>query len=116
MTIAVDFDGTISTGTFPEVGIPMPYSVEVIREWYKEGHYIIIWTCRTGDDLLRMVNYLKDYNIPFDRVNANHPDDIEFYGGDTRKVNADVYIDDRQVGGLPSWNEIREYVKNLKNK
>jgi hypothetical protein len=57
-----------------------------------------------------MVNWLREKGIPFDRVNDNVPGCVGQYGYNARKVFADVYIDDQQLGGLPTWNEIYDIV------
>jgi hypothetical protein len=110
MTIAIDFDGTLHTGQWPEIGAPAPCAVEVMKRLKADGHYLIIWTCRDGKPQTDMINWLLDKGIPFDRINDNSTENTERFGGNPRKVNADVYIDDKQVGGLPTWNEIYDYV------
>jgi len=112
MIIAVDFDGTLHTGQWPKIGAPKPYAAEVMNKLKSEGHYLIIWTCRAGDELIEAINWLHEKGISFDRVNDNHPDGIRKYGNNSRKVYADVYIDDGQIGGLPTWNEIYQTIKN----
>lgn len=44
MIIAVDFDGTLSMGPYPEIGNPKPYAVEMMNKLKDDGHYIILWT------------------------------------------------------------------------
>ncbi len=107
MTIAIDFDGTIAQrAEFPAIGKPMEDVREVMAALKRDGHYLIIWTCRTGDDLVAAVNWLAEHEIPYHRINDNHPADIERYGGNSRKINADIYIDDRNLGGLPGWDQV----------
>ena len=113
MIIAVDFDGTIHSGNYPAIGYIRPDVKEVLQNLRKEGHYIIIWTCRTGDDLLVAINWLLENKIEFDKINDNHPDNIKTYAGNTRKVYADVYVDDKQVGFLPRWREIEDYINKI---
>lgn len=110
MIIAVDFDGTLHTGTYPNIGEPRPGAEEYMKKLKADGHYLIIWTCREGDVLLEAINWLLSQNIPFDRVNDHELENKAKYGGTTRKVYADLYIDDKQVGGLPTWEEIYRYV------
>jgi hypothetical protein len=111
MIIAVDFDGTLHTGRWPEIGSPAPYVQEVLQQLRYEGHYLIIWTCRAGDELVEAINWLLENNIPFDRVNDNPPGQTTGYGNNSRKVYAHLYVDDKQVGGLPMWTEIYAYVR-----
>lgn len=114
MIIAVDFDGTIHDGNYPYIGALRDDVREVISELRQDGHYIIIWTCRNNEDLDQAISYLIENNIEFDRINDNHPYNIDLYNSNCRKVYADVYVDDRQIGQLPSWREIKQYIDKLK--
>lgn len=112
MIIAIDFDGTIHTGKFPQIGDIRDEAYEYIRQLDFDGHYIIINTCRNGDLLLEAINWLLEKDIPFDRVNDNSPENLKQYNSqNTRKIYADVYVDDKQVGGLPEWKQIYDYIK-----
>lgn len=113
MILAVDFDLTIHTGKYPAIGVVAPYARESLKALAAEGHYIIIWTCRTGDLLLEAINWLVENDIPFSRVNDHNPENFAQYGDGGKKIYADVYIDDRQVGGLPTWPEIVEWVRKV---
>ena len=113
MILAIDFDGTLHTGKYPNIGEPVANSIEYMEKLHQDGHYLIIWTCREGDSLLEAINWLKEVGIPFDRVNDHEPKNKAQYGGTTRKIYADVYVDDRQIGGLPTWEEIYKYVISL---
>lgn len=73
MIIAVDFDGTLSMGPYPEIGNPKPYAVEMMNKLKDDGHYIILWTCRRGERLEDALNWLLEQGIPFDRINAHEP-------------------------------------------
>lgn len=115
MILAIDFDGTICRGLYPNIDGLQPYAKETIKKLKEDGHYIIINTCRSGEQLLETINWLLEHGIPFDRVNDNAPEQITMYGNNCRKIFADIYIDDRQIGGLPSWLSIYEYIKTKKN-
>lgn len=115
MTIAVDFDGTLHDGAFPNIGNPADGAVEAMRALHKEGHYLILWTCRCGDRLTEAINWLLESGIPFHRVNEHEPSNLAKYDSNARKVYAHLYIDDRQIGGLPSWTEILDYVRVKEN-
>lgn len=110
MIIAIDFDGTLHTGHWPGIGSPAPYAVEMMQKLKADGHYLIIWTCRELQQQTEMVNWLLEKQIPFDRVNDNVPGQAERYGNNARKVYAHLYVDDKQVGGLPRWDEIYDEV------
>ena len=77
-----------------------------IRHNINEFHKIIIITCRhTSQDIENMTMFLKTHNIPYDLINENDPILIEQMG-DCRKVFADVYIDDHNLGGFSSWEDV----------
>lgn len=114
MVVAVDFDGTLHDGKWPSIGEPLEGTITTMKEMQELGVYIVIWTCRSGDNQTRMVNWLLEHRIPFDRVNDNRPEQVAYFGNNSRKVNADLYIDDKQIGGLPSWSDIYDYVKKAK--
>jgi hypothetical protein len=113
MIIAVDFDGTLHTGKWPGIGSPAPYARDVMRRLKDDGHYLIIWTCREREYLTDMVNWLLEHGIPFDRVNEHKPGSTELYGYASRKVYAHLYVDDKQVGGLPMWEEVYAWAKRM---
>ena len=96
---AVDFDGTLSLGVpFPEVGEPNePLFEMLIKEKEENGARIILYTCRTKADLKAAVAFCNSRGLHFDAVNENLPELIAAYGGDTRKINADFYIDDKNL-------------------
>lgn len=110
MIIAVDFDGTICRGTYPSIEGSQPYAVETLKKLHDDGHYIIIWTCRSGEKLTEAINWMLENGIPFNRVNAHNPENLKLYGDDSRKVYAHVYVDDKQVYGLPPWPDIYQYI------
>lgn len=96
---AVDFDGTLSIGaSYPEIGEPNRELFEFLKGERAAGARVILYTCRTGEHLNAAVEFCRSAGMEFDTVNENLPEVIEAYGGDTRKINADVYIDDK------AWN------------
>lgn len=96
--ISVDFDGTLSFGIWPGTG-KANTSLFGWLNYQKEYNNaaIILNTCRTGADLETAVAYCKERGLEFDAVNENLPEVIEMYGGDCRKINADMYIDDKAI-------------------
>ena len=97
MVYAVDFDGTLSLGHYPEIGAPnLPLFDFLRREQYKGGK-VILWTCRSGRLLKEAVAFCNSRDLHFDAINENLPENIKKYGGDARKVNADYYIDDKTL-------------------
>lgn len=104
---AIDFDGTITaTFTYPDPPCDLrPLAREAMCFIKEMGHTIILWTCRSAQYLDEAVSFMEEYNIPFDYVNENTPEILEQYGRDNRKVHADVYIDDKNIGGFIGWRK-----------
>ena len=111
LIIAIDFDGTIATLSFPEVGTLRENADEVIRKLYAEGHKIIINTCRTGIHEGSAQLFLEEHKIPYHYINSNLPELIVGYKQDCRKISADVYVDDKCLLGIPSWDEIYDILQ-----
>lgn len=101
MIIIIDFDNTIVKGMYPDIGYVFPLAAEVIAGWKKDGHSILIDTCRAGRYEGLAVESLIKNKIPFNYVNCNLPSSIIKYGMDCRKLSGDLRIDDTQLGGLP---------------
>ena len=105
MTVAVDFDGTIVEDRWPEIGELIPGAVITLHRLHNEGHRVILWTCRCGNRLTEAVNFMLRNGLPFDRINENLDEAIMAYGGNSRKVSADMYIDDKNSDGV-DWDKI----------
>lgn len=106
--LAIDFDGTIVEDKYPEIGQMRPKAAKVIGR-LKKDYFLILNTCRTGEKLNEALSFLDRHGIQFDLVNKNHPALIEKYG-DTRKIFADYYIDDRNLAGLPPWEDVEAWL------
>lgn len=113
MIIAIDFDGTLCEQAYPAIGRAMLGAKKSLTELHERGHYLIIWTCRTGDLLVDAVNWLQAEGIPFDRINDHNPENLARYGDGGKKIYADVYIDDRNLGGFPGWYEAMSQLRAL---
>lgn len=110
--IAIDFDGTIVEDAFPGIGELKPGAAEVLKRLKAEGYYLILWTCRSGKRLAEAAQFLGEHGIRFDKYNESCPANIELYSGeDTRKVYADLYIDDRGIyRPMPKWEDLYEMI------
>ena len=95
--IAVDFDGTLCLNMYPNIGDPRRMVIRYILNEQKHGAKLILWTNRTDDQLKEAVDWCRAQGIVFDAINENLPETIEFFGGDTRKIVANEYLDDRAV-------------------
>ena len=105
MIIAVDFDGTIVDHEYPLIGKPKLFAFETLKALQEKGHQLILWTYRSGNELKQAVEYCRRNGIEFYAVNKNYPEEV-YDDSMSRKIMADVYIDDRNVGGFLGWSEI----------
>lgn len=114
MVIAVDFDGTIVEHKYPQIGKEIPFAIATLKKLQAERHLLILWTVRENDLLEEAVEYCRKRGLEFYAVNANHPDEQvkPNQASPCRKVRADMYIDDCNVGKLPDWGAIYEMVHN----
>lgn len=113
MIIAIDFDGTIARTDYPAILGEMPYAARVIRHLHAAGHYIIVWTCRHGNELTQAINWLLEHGIPFHRINDHNPDNLRRYGSGGPKVYAHCYVDDKNLGGFPGWLEVERIITDM---
>jgi len=115
MKIAIDFDGTIVEDNYPSIGKPKMFVFETLRELQKK-HELILWTCRQGHLLQEAVDFCEKNNVHFYAVNKNFPE--EEYEEDyfMRKIDADMFIDDRNFGGFAGWSEIYQSINGEKPK
>ena len=115
MTIAVDFDGTIVEHKYPEIGKEIPFATDTLKMLIKERHKLILWSVREGKLLDEAVEWCKARGVEFYAINKDYPEeDIENNKHFSRKLKADVWIDDRNIGGLPDWGTIYEMISEHK--
>lgn len=114
MRISIDFDGTIVEHRYPEIGRERPFAVQTIKRLAADGHQLILNTVREGELLDAAVAWCERRGVEFYAVNKNSPDETYESPGYTRKIVADYYIDDRNIGGLPGWETIYELVTSGK--
>ena len=103
--IAVDFDGTIVDNQYPAIGRERPFALRTLRALQERGFVLILWTCRTGSELEAAVEFCRKGGVEFYAVNENYEGELG-HGECARKLDVDIYIDDRNLGGMPSWGEI----------
>ena len=106
MTIAVDFDGTIVEHRYPAIGPELPFAIDTLKYLCAQRHKLILWTVREGELLDEAVAYCRRRGLEFYAVNKNYPEEKPTHEGYSRKLQADLFIDDRNLGGLPDWGEI----------
>lgn len=95
--IAVDFDGTLCERNYPEIGAPHDDVISIVKKLKAAGNVLILYTCRRDEYLTAAVDWCVARGLTFDYINENAPQIIERYGSDTRKISADVYIDDKAI-------------------
>ena len=111
LIIAVDFDGTIVEDAYPQIGKPMIFAFETLKMLQEKGHRLILWTYRSGSKLDEAVQFCEDNGIHFYAVNKSFPEET-FNNKISRKINADLFIDDGNIGGFLGWGEIYHMLTN----
>lgn len=106
MIIAVDFDGTIVEHRYPEIGKEIPFAIDTLKKLASERHRLILWSVREGKLLEEAVEFCRKRGLEFYAVNSNYTEEKGENRDFSRKLKADVFIDDRNVGGLPDWGLI----------
>ena len=112
-TIAVDFDGTIVENKYPDIGKPLIFAFETLKKLEDEGFMLILWTYRSGERLQEAIDFCKDNGIEFYAVNKSYPEE-EYTDDISRKIQADIFIDDRNIGGFLGWGRIYQLLMNEK--
>ena len=111
MIIAVDFDGTIVEHKYPAIGRELPFAIETLRKLQSDRHKLILWTVREGGLLEEALSFCRERGLEFYAVNRDYPEEERDRNNHfSRKLKADVFIDDRNLGGLPDWGTIYEMV------
>lgn len=113
MTIAVDFDGTIVEHKYPAIGEEIPFAVDTLKALQRDHHKLILWSVREGHLLDEAVQWCHERGVDFYAINRDYPE--ETTGNNphfSRKLKVDLFIDDRNLGGLPDWGTIYDMVKH----
>ena len=108
MNIAVDFDGTIVEHRYPEIGRERPFAIDTLKMLIADQHRLILWSVREGQLLEDAVNWCRERGVEFYAVNRDYPEErgVENNNHFSRKLKVDLFIDDRNIGGLPDWGTI----------
>ena len=116
MTIAVDFDGTIVEHRYPEIGKELPFATQTLRMLIEQRHKLILWSVREGKLLDEAVEWCRKRGVEFYAVNNDFPEEVEGKNRSfSRKLKVDMWIDDRNVGGLPDWGTIYQMITERKS-
>jgi hypothetical protein len=105
MKIAVDFDGTIVENKYPKIGKPKLFAFETLLQLQKKGHQLILWTYRYGEALDEAVEFCRENGLEFYAVNKSFPEE-QYDPRMSRKIDVDLFIDDKNLGGFPGWSEV----------
>ncbi|CAH8283842.1 hypothetical protein EV196_103489 [Mariniflexile fucanivorans] len=111
LIIAVDFDGTIVEDAYPQIGKPMIFAFETLKKLQERGHRLILWTYRHGSKLDDAVRFCEENGVHFYAVNKSFAEE-KFNNDMSRKIHADLFIDDRNIGGFIGWGEIYQMLTN----
>ena len=115
MTIAVDFDGTIVEHRYPEIGNEIPFAIDTLKMLINDRHRLILWSVREGKLLDEAVEWCKERGVEFWAVNRDYPEETADNNQHfSRKLKADLFIDDRNIGGLPDWGTIYRMISQQK--
>lgn len=115
MLIAVDFDGTIVEHRYPEIGPELPFAIETLKMLIKDHHRLILWSVREGQLLEEAVNWCRERGVEFYAVNRDYPEEEKEKNQHfSRKLKVDLFIDDRNLGGLPDWGTIYRMISHHK--
>lgn len=115
MTIAVDFDGTIVQHRYPEIGNEIPFATQTLKMLIEDHHKLILWSVREGELLDEAVEWCRKRGVEFYAVNRDFPEEDEEKNKHySRKLKADLFIDDRNIGGLPDWGTIYTMIHDHK--
>lgn len=117
-TFSIDVDNTIYEEQYPRVGPLIDGAKETINWLYDNGHTIIIDTCRTGAYAEDAMAHMDRDGIKYHYFNNNDPRRITQYGNDSRKISADINIDDKNIeslynGEVVDWKRTRQMLNSL---
>ena len=111
MVIAVDFDGTIVEHRYPSIGRELPFAIETLRKLQSEHHKLILWSVREGRFLDEAIAFCRERGLEFYAVNRDYPEEEKGLNNHfSRKLKVDLFIDDRNLGGLRDLSTIYEMV------
>lgn len=93
-SVGIDFDGTLVTNTYPNLGTVKSNAKETIDALIDSGTQVVIWTCRKPEDIN---DFLIENGIRYHSINKNTNEMINQWGNDPRKAGVDLFIDDKNI-------------------
>lgn len=111
MKIAIDFDGTIVEDAYPSIGRERPFAISTLKSLIADRHKLILWTVREGRLLDEAVEWCRSRGVEFYAINRDYPEEEAANNNHfSRKLKVDLFVDDRNVGGIPDWGAIYSMV------
>lgn len=110
--LAIDFDGTIVEDAYPGIGKPKVFVFETLKKLQMEGYRLILWTYRSGKTLEEAIEFCRKNGLEFYAVNSSFEGEVFDHTTQSRKIDADLFIDDRNLGGFPGWGEVYNIIKD----
>ena len=115
MIIAVDFDGTIVTHRYPAIGEEIPFATDTLKMLIADRHKLILWSVREGHLLDEAIEWCRARGVEFYAINRDYPEETTSNNNHfSRKLKVDMFIDDRNLGGLPDWGLIYQMISHNK--
>jgi hypothetical protein len=118
LTFGIDFDGTIVTHDFPEIGTLYEESIRIMKLIKERGHDIILFTCRENYSrawLDEAVEFLRSHGVEVDSVNENTPY-WKSQGYTSRKPFWDLLIDDSAGFNPEHWWKLEDTIYAMEGK
>ncbi|NAW50794.1 hypothetical protein GNY06_05145 [Elizabethkingia argentiflava] len=109
--LAIDFDGTIVEDAYPGIGRAKIFAFETLSKLQSEGYRLILWTYRSGKSLQEAIDFCRKNGLEFYAVNSSFEGEVFDAAKQSRKIDADLFIDDRNLGGFPGWGEVYNIIK-----
>ena len=82
----------------------------------RDHHRLILWSVREGELLQEAVDWCRERGVEFWAVNKDYPEEsLDNNNHFSRKIKADYFIDDRNIGGLPDWGQIYQIISQGKS-
>ena len=103
MVISIDFDGTVVEHRYPKIGEEIPHATETLKKLIADGHKLVLWTVREGKLLDEAVDWCRERGVEFAAINETLRADTNEHSN-TRKIDADIYVDDCNIGGRLDWD------------
>jgi len=110
VVVAIDLDGTLTKkDNFPSNDYEFNHTaIKWVKKIQSLGVITILWTCGNGIILDKKIKELEIYGLFFNYIN-----DYKNIRGTSRKINADIYIDDRANDGIIRWKKIYNKIKKI---